>query len=692
MNSEWNNYEYLSQIENINLTNQLSSFEKSEFSNNYISNKNQMSYINNYLTKNSPLKQNKLNEIMNSNIKNRNNIITKEIKNIDYNEEYFKSYNFTPNNFNFDNSKNSNENRINNNDLNSKKSLYDFIFPQKKCQKIVKLINLNQKNSQSFLGKNPSRNSLYINSLLDNQNIYPSNENLNGQGKKNEIHIKKQIINITKNNPYKNINQVELLNYKTPTIPLKDTVDNKNYFFSDKKFVKKNRINLIPVPIKNKLKLSSDNDYKSNKKNINIDINLDCDKINNRNGYHKKVKSSFIGDYDLNNNNDISQNEKREKSQNCHYLKRDKSEKILNSKVKYKKLNINNIYTNKWSDFNDNNKSNHKYKSCAKIKSEKNLYRKEHNIENKIKIIWGGKSQAGKNSEGKIKINQDSFKVCENINNINNFNIFILCDGHGNDGHHVSQYVSEIIISRISNHHLISSLKDLDQIYEALTDNNYNIIKNIFFETDIYLSNQQKFDTYTSGTTCILILQIGKNIISANSGDSRAILIYSLNENNFNNRLYNTKIFPLSLDSKPDLPSEEERIINSGGEVHRGKNRKGKYSGPMRVFAKGKDYPGLAMSRSLGDFRSKQYGVICEPSFVKYYLNEYSKYIVICSDGVWDFMDNESVMKIGNKHYLNNNPEGFCQEILGNASYWWEKEDIVIDDITALIIFFKFEY
>ena len=52
-------------------------------------------------------------------------------------------------------------------------------------------------------------------------------------------------------------------------------------------------------------------------------------------------------------------------------------------------------------------------------------------------------------------------------------------------------------------------------------------------------------------------------------------------------------------------------------------------------------------------------------------------------------MDNENVMKIGNKHYLNNNPNGFCEEIIGNATYWWEKEDIIIDDITALIVFFK---
>ena len=133
-----------------------------------------------------------------------------------------------------------------------------------------------------------------------------------------------------------------------------------------------------------------------------------------------------------------------------------------------------------------------------------------------------------------------------------------------------------------------------------------------------------------------------------------------------------------------------KRIINCGGEVHKKINNKGQYVGPMRVYAKGKDFPGLAMSRSFGDFQCKKYGVINEPSFVEYCLDENCKYLVICSDGVWDFIDNENVVKIGNKHYVKNDPQGFCREILEKASYWWEKEDCVVDDITALVVYFKF--
>ena len=312
--------------------------------------------------------------------------------------------------------------------------------------------------------------------------------------------------------------------------------------------------------------------------------------------------------------------------------------------------------------------------------------KKIKNINNDdFKILWSGKSKAGKDKNKNIKINQDAFRVCENINNIKNFNIYILCDGHGRDGHYVSKYITENIISMISSHSSMIFHKNIEEIYNALIKSNYQLIKDIFSQIDICLSLQKDFDTEKSGCTCILILQIGSKIICANIGDSRAILVYSNSQN-----LFNTKTFPLSLDSKPDLPSELKRIINCGGEVHKNINKKGEYVGPMRVFAKGKDFPGLAMSRSFGDFQSKKYGVISEPTFVEYCLDENCRYIVICSDGVWDFLDNDNVVKIGNKHYINNNPEGFCLEILEKASYWWQKEDIVIDDITALIIFFKF--
>ena len=110
--------------------------------------------------------------------------------------------------------------------------------------------------------------------------------------------------------------------------------------------------------------------------------------------------------------------------------------------------------------------------------------------------------------------------------------------------------------------------------------------------------------------------------------------------------------------------------------------------GPYKVWAFSESYPGLAMSRSIGDMDAKKIGVIPNPQIVEYSINNSSKYMLICSDGVWEFISNEDAMKIGNKFYLRNDAMGLCQELYKKSVDFWEKEDECIDDITAIAVFF----
>ena len=72
-----------------------------------------------------------------------------------------------------------------------------------------------------------------------------------------------------------------------------------------------------------------------------------------------------------------------------------------------------------------------------------------------------------------------------------------------------------------------------------------------------------------------------------------------------------------------------------GGVVDQMVDMNGMKVGPPRVWGRGKTFPGLAMSRSLGDFKGKEYGIISLPEIIEYTLDENSKYMVISSDGVW---------------------------------------------------------
>lgn len=66
------------------------------------------------------------------------------------------------------------------------------------------------------------------------------------------------------------------------------------------------------------------------------------------------------------------------------------------------------------------------------------------------------------------------------------------------------------------------------------------------------------------------------------------------------------------------------------------------------------------MSRSIGDRIAISVGVIPEPEFFELELNKDDKFIVIASDGVWEFIDNNTCVNIVQKHWRRNDPEGAC--------------------------------
>ena len=300
---------------------------------------------------------------------------------------------------------------------------------------------------------------------------------------------------------------------------------------------------------------------------------------------------------------------------------------------------------------------------------------------------FDGVSRPGRDSLGFTKTNQDAYICKSNINNINDFNIFGVLDGHGPDGHFVSEFISEFIPSQIINHKDIINLSNPEEIYKKLKENSSKIITQAFIKADKQLKSME-FDISESGCTCCLIIHIGKHIICANTGDSRAILVYDqTNEINSKNLDY-LGIVPLSIDYKPELPEEASRIIFAGGSIEQMKNEYGVAAGPYRVWVRGKDYPGLAMSRSIGDLKAKTIGVIPDPGIMEYDLNKSTKYIIACSDGVWEFLNNENVMNMGKKFYLENNPHLFCQELVSKAYSAWEKNETIVDDITAVVAFF----
>ena len=300
---------------------------------------------------------------------------------------------------------------------------------------------------------------------------------------------------------------------------------------------------------------------------------------------------------------------------------------------------------------------------------------------------YGGVSRPGKDSSGNRKINQDSLVCLTHINNVKDFNIFGVLDGHGPEGHFISHFAADFIPAQMANNPEIKALTDPEKIYKKFKENNCRIITQAYVAADNKLKTMD-FDSSESGSTCCLIIHIGKHIICANTGDSRALVAYDESGDMNSKNLNYLKAVPLSIDYKPELPEESNRIMMAGGVVEQMKDDFGLPVGPYRVWARGQDYPGLAMSRSIGDLKGKTIGVIPDPGILEYDLNKSTKFVLACSDGVWEFLNNDTVRDIGKNFYIQNDASAYCHELIEQSLLEWTKNDIIVDDITAVVAFF----
>ena len=297
-------------------------------------------------------------------------------------------------------------------------------------------------------------------------------------------------------------------------------------------------------------------------------------------------------------------------------------------------------------------------------------------------------TKAGLDGNGQEKTDQDTPMLYLSVADIEGFNIFGVLDGHGNYGHFVSQFCRDYFMNKMKEYAesimYITQSISAEDVYLNLKQNNYSYIVELFMNIDDELSAQSDiFDCNMSGTTCNLIFQFNTHLVCFNVGDSRSILIEESSDNT------NQIIRALSIDHKPDIPEELMRIKENGGMVDQIQDLYGNKLGPNRVFKEGCVYPGLAMSRSLGDFQAKECGVIPTPEIIEYEINPNTKYFVVCSDGVWEFLTNENVRDIGNKYYYNNNDVvGFCNELVNIAVNVWGEREKARDDITVVAVFF----
>ena len=82
-------------------------------------------------------------------------------------------------------------------------------------------------------------------------------------------------------------------------------------------------------------------------------------------------------------------------------------------------------------------------------------------------------------------------------------------------------------------------------------------------------------------------------------------------------------------------------------------------------------------------------GVSTDPEVIKVELQPEHKFVVIASDGVWEFLSNEEIGQIAWPFYQENSPEQAGNAIVRAAAQKWRENDSMIDDITCITIFLE---
>ena len=411
-------------------------------------------------------------------------------------------------------------------------------------------------------------------------------------------------------------------------------------------------------------------------------------------------KNKIIKSHSLSNKKDKNKMQIKNKKKYENILSRSESFSIFDGKNKNvkktsDKKNINNNIYDKNENISDNKENtnniitpiNMNENICTPKNDNSNInaYNKINPVHPKVckspnkvnKKIYKieSLSQVGYSGPGILKYNQDNFFIYKNLNDESNVLFIGVCDGHGLVGHDVSKYLITNLPKNLN-----TALKKTNK-YISHKETLYSTLKQVFIETNKSLCKVQSIDTKFSGSTCVTIILTKNKIISANAGDSRAVMGRYINGKWIN--------IDLSHDQKPNNPGEKERILSHGGRIEAYKDENGGDFGPPRVWLKNEDIPGLAMSRSFGDEVAASVGTISEPEIEEYEITEDDKFIIIASDGIWEFISSQECVEFIKDFYEKKDLKGCLKFLLNESSKRWIKEEEVIDDITAVLIFFE---
>lgn len=299
--------------------------------------------------------------------------------------------------------------------------------------------------------------------------------------------------------------------------------------------------------------------------------------------------------------------------------------------------------------------------------------------------------------------NQDSFCIMRVQGSCSIYAVF---DGHGHKGHDISNFIKEHLPK------VLLQQKCLEQDPLAALSITFETMQQLIVQA----TRLRMLDATQSGSTASVIYHDHRQntLHIAHVGDSRCVLGKYNPEAAEHDRW---TALDLTVDHKPNAPEERRRIEAAGGRVV--------YDGGWnyRVYARNHRGPGLNMSRAMGDLVGFYHaGISASPdvqthsvkgnnvedpldftkqgtqdnevrvmsssaSVASYRLGPGDKFVLLCSDGVWEFISSleavRSVAEIEAKDAMK-----AAENLTALAWDRWmeELQGQVVDDITVILV------
>eukprot|EP00929_Paragymnodinium_shiwhaense_P030343 TRINITY_DN1721_c0_g2_i1.p1 TRINITY_DN1721_c0_g2~~TRINITY_DN1721_c0_g2_i1.p1 ORF type:complete len:387 (+),score=87.12 TRINITY_DN1721_c0_g2_i1:103-1263(+) len=267
--------------------------------------------------------------------------------------------------------------------------------------------------------------------------------------------------------------------------------------------------------------------------------------------------------------------------------------------------------------------------------------------------------------------NQDSWCIVQ----LEDISIYGVFDGHGQKGHEVSLFVKDNLPKLIIRDPRFKMKEGEGDVGAVLRDA-FRKVQSLIATCD----QMSKMDAKLSGTTATIVVHDHANnkLHIAHVADSTSVLGFAGPNKELD-------AVALTKDHKPNLKEERQRIEKAGGRVV--------FDGYAnhRIYARNARYPGLNMSRCLGDLLGHQdCGVSCEPDISERKLNPEDQILLLCSDGVWEFTTPLEAINLVSS-YSPSLAMTAAEKLAKDAWDRWIKEEggAVVDDITVLLVYLR---